>query len=360
MPVLLVAGLSLKNVRPRVWDAASPYYLSALNAVMVSYADLDQLPKRRRDIMELGLRAVLGVPESVKVYLDNGAFYFLRRSGDRVVAEYEEFVAQAPPDWYPIPQDYIPSPKMTLDEQRQCLTLTMGVNQRYHHDGFVPVIHISRMIDEYVEAVRADERLAAKPAIGLGGIVPNLLRMPKARPYQEVLDSVRRVRAAFADKHIHLFGVGGTATLHLAALLGMDSVDSSGWRNRAARGLVQLPGRGDRFIADLGNWRGRKPSDAEWAMLDACPCPACRQFGRDGLLANGTAGFSNRATHNLWTLLEEARLIDEHLKAETYRQWYQTHLDNTVYLPLIQKLVEAGAADPVASESGPHLEDKSA
>jgi 7-cyano-7-deazaguanine tRNA-ribosyltransferase len=352
--MLIVAGLSLKNLHPRVWDAASPYYLRELRAVMASYADLDQMPKSRRDAMKQGLHAFLGVPEGVQVYLDNGAFYFLRKPGDRVVAEYEEFVTKAKPDWYPIPQDYIPSPKMTPEEQRQCLTLTMGVNRQYHYDGFVPVIHIGLVIDEYVVAVRADVRLAAKPAIGLGGIVPNLLRMPKALPYHEVLDSVRHVRVAFASKHIHLFGVGGTATLHLAALLGMDSVDSSGWRNRAARGLIQLPGRGDRFIAEFGNWRGRKPSDAEWAMIDACPCPACRRFGRDGLLADRTAGFSNRATHNLWTLLEEARLIDEHLKAGTYRAWYRTHLDNTVYLPLIQKLVESGAAEernPVKSVS---------
>ena len=72
----------------------------------------------------------------------------------------------------------------------------------------------------------------------LGGIVPNLLRSPKAVPYQEILDSLRHVRQTFANKEIHVFGMGGTATLHLAILLGMDSVDSSGWRNRAARGIV--------------------------------------------------------------------------------------------------------------------------
>lgn len=347
--MLLVAGLSLKNLHPRVWDAESPYYLSALRAVMVSYADLDRLPKRRRHIMECGLHAYLGVPADIQVYLDNGAFYFLRRSGERGPDEYEDydaFVRRAMPDWHPIPQDYIPHPTMTLDEQRACLTRTMEVNRRFHDDGYVPVVHISQVIDEYVAAVQADNQLADKPRLGLGGIVPNLLRMPKARPYGEVLDGVRRVRAAFPQKHLHLFGVGGTATLHIAALLGMDSVDSSGWRNRAARGIIQLPGSGERLIIQLGTWRGRKLSDSEWTVLDACPCPACRQFGRDGLLAAKTAGFCNRATHNLWTLLDEARLIDDHLRAGSYRGWYRGHLDNTVYLPLIDRLVQAGAASP--------------
>ncbi len=50
--------------------------------------------------------------------------------------------------------------------------------------------------------------------------------------------------------------------------------------------------------------------------------------------------FCPRATHNLWTLLEEASLIDEHLKAGTYRNWYEQHLDNSIYRPLITKLLE--------------------
>src|SRR5205823_1749044 len=109
--------------------------------------------------------------------------------------------------------------------------------------------------------------------------------------YQEILASLRRVRQVFAGKELHLYGVGGTATLHLAALLGMDSVDSSGWRNRAARGIVQLPGRGDRMVADMGSWRGREPSKGEWEVLASCRCAGCRQRGLDGLKASGLDGF---------------------------------------------------------------------
>ncbi len=116
-----------------------------------------------------------------------------------------------------------------------------------------------------------------KTAIALGGIVPNLLRSPSAIPYRMILDNLRYVRQTFADKHIHVFGIGGTATLHLAALLEMDSVDSSGWRSRAARGIVQLPGCGDRSVANLGSWRGREPDATEWERLRCCPCPACQQ-----------------------------------------------------------------------------------
>ena len=334
--MIIVAGLSLKNLKPRVWDKTSPYYLPGLQAVMVSYADFDRMPARRRKAMAKGLRNWLGVPEEVAIYLDNGAFYFLNKDGETPRQEYEQFVREARPDWYAIPQDYIPTPRMSDTEQLQCLNRTMEVNRVYRYDGYVPVVHISRHLGQYLRELLSDEHLRTKPAVALGGIVPNLLRARKAMPYDKVLDSVRKVRTELADKHLHIFGIGGTATLHLAALLGVDSVDSSGWRNRAARGLIQLPGRGDRIVADLGSWRGREPSDDEWNIIAGCQCPACRQFGLEGLKARGIAGFCNRAAHNLWVLLEEARQIDEHLAASDYETWCRAHIQNSVYRPLIE------------------------
>ena len=162
---------------------------------------------------------------------------------------------------------------MTLAEQRNCLRRTMKVNRLGHRDGFVPIIHIRQAVEEYIEAVETDKRLAAKPSIALGGLVPNLLRAAKARPYKEILDGLRQVRATFHDKRIHLFGVGGTATLHIAALLGMDSTDSSGWRKPCSTRDRPTPGCVDRIVAELGNWRGRRPDDREWQMLRECSCP---------------------------------------------------------------------------------------
>src|SRR5579871_4058745 len=107
--MLVVAGLTLKSLQPRVWDTDSPYYLSDLRAVMISYADFHRSPTARRKAMEQGLHAYLRVPEEVKIYLDNGAFYFLGREGEMPRQEYEAFVAQVKADWWPIPQDFIPS-----------------------------------------------------------------------------------------------------------------------------------------------------------------------------------------------------------------------------------------------------------
>ena len=331
----VVAGLSLKNLKPRVWDASSPHYLPNLRAVMVSYADFERMPARRRAAMEQGLHAYLGVPDGIRIYLDNGSFFQLTKGGDTSRDEYEAFIKKAKPDWYAIPQDYIPTPGMSDEEQIDCLRRTMEMNRSYQHDGYVPVIHVSRHLTDYIREFLADERLPSKPAVALGGIVPNLLRAPKAMAYADVLDSVHRARQELTNQRLHVFGLGGTATMHLAALLDVDSADSSGWRNRAARGIVQLPGRGDRVVADLGSWRGRIPNQAEWDALAACTCAACQKHGVEGLKAGGIDGFSNRATHNLWTLLGETSQIEDHLALGTYETWHKDHLDNSVYRPLI-------------------------
>lgn len=341
--MLLVAGLSLSNLRPKVWDKSSPYYLPRLRAVMVSFAELEQMPNLRKKVLERGLHEGLGIPEDISIYLDNGAFYFLTKKKimDREEARevdfrrYDEFVQSTHPNWYVVPRDYIPTPQMSEEEQFICFQKTMEVNKNFVNDGYVPVIHIGRFLDRYLEAFLYDTRLSKKQKIALGGIVPNLLRTPKAMPYQEILDGLRLARSQLSGKQLHVFGIGGVATLHLVALLGFDSADSSGWRNRAAYGLIQLPGKGDRMVANLGSWRGRVPSEEEWNLLADCQCPACQQFGTEGLKARGLQGFCNRATHNLWVLLEEIRQIEEHLANGTYGSWYSRHVENSIYRRLI-------------------------
>jgi 7-cyano-7-deazaguanine tRNA-ribosyltransferase len=350
--MLIVAGLSLKNLHPRVWDPRSQYFIPSLCAVMVSYGEFHQMPAQMSKAKELGLRTFLGVPDNISIFLDNGAFYFLRAGGQAERESYQEFVEKTKPDWYPVAFDVIPTPQMSNIRQRHCFDSTMSANRAFAHDGYVPVIHISRMLDEYVSAIAQNPKLAAKGRIALGAIVPNLLRAPKALSYETVLKNLLHVRTAFQAKSLHIFGIGGTSTIHLAALLGIDSVDSSGWRNRAARGIVQLPGSGDRMIANLGKWRGRTPSKEEWEKLRRCRCPACASKGLRGLKASGLSGFCNRATHNLWVLIEEARWMEKHLRENTYKRNYRRRLDNSTYLPLIKKVLETkeeerrGAGDP--------------
>ena len=336
----IVVGLNLNNIKPRIWAATSIYHLPELDAVMVSYADFHHNRTRRRRAMEEGLHVSLDIPERVKIYLDNGAFRFSRAGGEVPRDDYKAFVEKAKPDWYVIPQDYIPTPCMSDYKQNKCLEKTMAVNQEFSYDGYVPILHVSRRLNKYIRLFNEDEKLREKPIFAIGGIVPNLLRASKSMSYKKILNSIYKVRETFSNQNLHLFGVGGTATLHIAALLKMDSVDSVGWRVRAARGLVQLPGIGDRMVADLGKWKVREPNPEELKKLEECQCPACQEYGIKGLKANGTYGACNRATHNLWTLLKENRMIQENIENKTYVEWYKEHLQNSTYRPLIDRIVE--------------------
>ncbi len=290
-------------------------------------------------MMREGIHAALGIPAHIKVFLDNGAFGLSRKGLEIFAEDYEEFVAEAKPDWKPVPQDFIPAPSMSLYKQEICLRRTMEVNTAFQHNGFVPVIHISRVINKYISELKANDKLIAKPRLAIGGIVPNLLRAPKAIPHKKVLQNLIKLRREFSDKEIHVFGIGGISTLHVAALLVIDSVDSSGWRNRAARGIILLPGKSERVITQLGSWRGREVSTEENKILLNCQCPACQKFGLEGLTAKASVGFRNRATHNLWTLLEEAKWISEKLKTKEYKNFYRERLENSTYRQLVDYLV---------------------
>ena len=146
--------------------------------------------------------------------------------------------------------------------------------------GYVPVVHIGNHLEDYTDELTASPKLSAKSSIALGAIVPNLLRKPKAIPYTEVLSGLQHVRTVFEEKTLHVFGVGGTATLHLMALLGIDSADSSGWRNRAARGIIQYPGSGDRLVASLGNWARSPPILERVARSTPMPVPGLPEVRR--------------------------------------------------------------------------------
>lgn len=338
--MLIVAGLNLAHLEPRVWDKSSEYYLPDLQAVMISYAQIHKKPQLRIRMMSEGIRAVFNIPDETKVYLDNGSFNLSRTGLDAPIKAYEEFVEKTKPDWKPIPQDFIPSPKMSLAKQQDCLDKTMAVNVAFEHDGFVPVIHISKVFNKYIVELKKNEKLTQKKSLALGGIVPNLLRTPKALSHKTLLKGLKNLRKEFSDKDIHIFGVGGISTLHLAASLEIDSVDSSGWRNRAARGIIQLPGKSERSVADLGSWKGRRLNEDETGLLEACKCPACIKYGTEGLTFPKSQGFYNRATHNLWVLLQENKWIEQKLSEGTYWTSYQERIEKSVYRGLIDSLAE--------------------
>jgi 7-cyano-7-deazaguanine tRNA-ribosyltransferase len=329
--VEVVAGLSLKNLRPRVWDSQSPEHVPALTAVMLSFSEFRRRPRVLEQAVTDGLHAVLAVlGPTPRIYLDNGAFACLRRGERPAVAAYRRFVSAVRPHWYPVPADFIPLPTEPRSRQRRLFERTVAVLEAHTYDGFCPVIHPGAWLDQYLNALTNQ--------LALGGLVPQLLNSRGAQRRQTIA-RLKRVCREFSGR-IHAFGIGGIVTLHLAAALGVASADSSGWRQRAARGLVMLRGQGERQAVQLGNWRGRSLTPDDWRDLARCRCPACRQHGPDGLKAEGLPGFANRAVHNLTVLLDEAALIERHRAAGDFADWSRRRLRGHRMAGLVELALE--------------------
>jgi len=78
--VEVVAGLTLKNLRPRVWDRDGPEWVRGLSAVMLSFDEFRQRPILLQKAAREGLGAILANRGAeLRMFLDNGAFACLRR-----------------------------------------------------------------------------------------------------------------------------------------------------------------------------------------------------------------------------------------------------------------------------------------
>lgn len=302
---------------------------------MLSFDEFRRRPAIKKSAEVGGFGAVLGA-ERVRVFLDNGAFSCLLRGTEPAVDEFRAFVRATSPAWYPVPADYIPRPTDSRRRQRGLFEKTIKILEAHADDGYCPVVHAGPWLDRYMETLH---RLGQTRQLAIGGLVPHLLNSAGARR-RETIARLKRVRREFPGT-IHAFGVGGVVTLHLAAAVGIDSADSSGWRQRAARGLVVLRGRGERMAVKLGSWKGREIGPAEWAELARCRCPSCRRHGSEGLKALGLEGFAHRAVHNLWTLLEEAALIDRHLARGDFAAWSARRVRGNRMADLVALALEA-------------------
>jgi queuine/archaeosine tRNA-ribosyltransferase len=114
--------------------------------------------------------------------------------------------------------------------------------------------------------------------------------------------------------------------MHLMFYTGADSVDSSGWRTKAAYGAIQLPGTPDRYISKRKKHKDYpKLTKEEKRMLDDCRCPACKRYSVDSLMRS----FQLRALHNAWVFQREVELARKLIAENTYEKYVEKILQKT-------------------------------
>lgn len=145
--------------------------------------------------------------------------------------------------------------------------------------------------------------------------MPSVFNTKGAGGIYNVVKIVSYIRKLLPKKKIHVFGVGSALTMHLMFYVGASSVDSSGWRTKAAFGAIQLPGIGDRYITRRKRHKTyRNISKDEEEILAHCQCPVCKEGGLEKLRTS----FKSRALHNSWVFQKEVETARDLVKKKKY------------------------------------------
>lgn len=279
--------------------------------------------------------------EAGRLFLDNGAFTARQNNIEldinRVINLQETFM----PD-LTIPLDYPFSPghsesKMEKLWNKTAENITYWQNSTNLSGRLVPTLHAWNRTS-LIDNIKWLQKNGDAELIALGSIVNPTFKEFKGffgdrQPTRELIDMFSLAIDSVLDNSdfkIHLMGWGSSPLmLHLGYYLGMNSLDTMGYRRKAAYGKIILPGTGERHLGDtITGFGGRRidgqgdPKDIE--LLNKCKCPICR-VNKYELWADWQA----RAVHNEWVMKQEANLA-EHLLHKGIDE-YEKYLDSQVF-----------------------------
>ena len=189
----------------------------------------------------------------------------------------------------------------------------------------IPAIHghNPKYIDWFIEKLYTIDDF---PFVGLGSLVPQVFNSKGVGGIYNVLEILSHVREQLGNgKKIHVFGIGSSLTMHLMYYAGADSVDSAGWRIKAAYGAIQVPGKGDRYITNrVRNKKYRDLDKVDYQILEECKCPICSK----GEIESLRESFTLRAIHNAWVYQKEVEKARYLTRTGKYQEYVHEVLDN--------------------------------
>ena len=190
--------------------------------------------------------------------------------------------------------------------------------------------------------------------IGIGSLVPLIFsttagskRFPDCMQF--VMESVKLIRSEFPDAMIHAFGIGSTLTMHLMYSVGTDSLDSTGWRIKAAYGIIQLPGVSDRHVKTRNNGR-RYLDTAEQRILAKCECPICNEKSIKERMTILDENFIPRAVHNAWVFKKEEQDFKKAVNEGLIQEFLENRLKNGYYSKSFDYLISSKKTGPLSDQ----------
>ncbi len=340
-------GHQLKS-KPHPWQHFDVF------GVLVNACNILSNLNASEKIEKIGIRKFLGF--NGPIMMDSGGFLFQRKQTVdvnplRIMNLYEKSKVDIG-----VILDHPLALNLDTKENRKRLYLTMeNTKMMYENNGgttLLPVVHGYTIEDIYrtIECIKST--IGDPPLIGIGSLVPLIKALNGRKKFMfpegpsgimkndqcelpagnVMVDMIRLIRREFPRSFLHVFGIGGATTMHLMFSLGVDSIDSIGWRIKAANGAIQLPGVGDRFVSPKKKKRTGL-SKKDLILLQRCQCPICRNKSlsiRKKLLDNADSStFYNRATHNAWVFQQEVQEAWDSIKKGNYMQYVDEHLRNS-------------------------------
>jgi len=306
-----------------------PWRYFRLDGVLLNAYDILQSPRIADRMRKYRIHSYLDFRGPVM--MDSGGFMFMTKRHMRVKPEAISKLYEATGPDYGVVLDHPLTIGLTRGEtrRRQLVTLrntrSMIEKRASANPELIPVIH-GHTLPSIEWFVRRLAKIGDFRIYGIGSLVPSVFNARGVGGINNVIRIVAHVRKLLPGKLVHVFGVGSTITMHLMFASGVDSLDSSSWRSKAAFGIIQLPGIGDRYITGrAGKSTGKKYlnlSRRELEILEECNCPACKKLGLIGLRRS----FSMRALHNCWVFQKEV----EKARKLHRRNEYLSYVDEVV------------------------------
>jgi queuine/archaeosine tRNA-ribosyltransferase len=283
-----------------------------------------------------------------ELFLDSGAFTLGKKRAFGQTGEVEqrkinlikEKIKQTQEKMGPdkaIPLDFPFQPGMDLVSMKKYWSLTtlnfLEWQETTSLKEIVPVLH-AWSADSLAKNVKWLSKYADSEMIAIGTIVTTNFkdytgffgdRQPSIKNLALLIGAIQSIRSN-TDFKIHLTGFGSSPlTLHLAFYIGSESVDSAGYRRKAAYGKILLPGTGEKYVGRGDAKFGvSQLTSNDKMLLKNCLCPICR-VDQSLLYKDWKA----RAIHNKYVLESEAKkakkllnydfLAYEHYLEQIYR-----------------------------------------
>ncbi len=248
--------------------------------------------------------------------------------------------------------------KRRLNKTLENLELTLKLTEKNDVDfTLLPVIHtVSDDLNLLKYGLNKIENILGEwpKLIGIGSLVPLVKTMKgsKKNGIESFIYALITLRKMLPNSFIHAFGIGGTMA-YLAIFAGIDSYDSNGWIQKAAHGVIQLPGISDRFLKReshnrpflIANRKQRNKKDLinEIDLFMKCKCSACQPFYKEkwkddnwkvkkkAFIGREQAPKMLRAIHNVSLYQSEIILMRQAIKNNKLEYFIRKRLRNSIY-----------------------------